>query len=250
MNLHEVYLAAQLAKNDNSGTEVDLSEYYIKSQIDSLISSKVDKVSGMGLSTNDFMNADKSKLDGLSNYDDTEVKAEIVNTVEQTALNRSTLGYQRKNLLMNNCRAITKNGVTATVNADGSISLSGSNTFGSPFMIYANLQTGAATGQYVDNKKFLPNGKYILSGSKSGVNLQVRLAEIENSEGELVASSNGGETAFTVTDAHKYVWSRILIRTNADFGEGITIYPMIRSAEITDDTYEPYRPSIEERLTA
>ncbi|MDE6789189.1 MAG: hypothetical protein K2J47_07720, partial [Ruminococcus sp.] len=39
--------------------------------------------------------------------------------------------------------------------------------------------------------------------------------------------------------------------------EGITIYPMIRSAEITDDTYEPYRPSVaeyianlEERITA
>lgn len=250
MNLHEIYLAAQLAKNDINNN-INLSDYYTKSQTDSLISGKVDKADGMGLSQNSFTDAEKSKLSGLENYDDMAIKAKIAKTDEQADLNRSTLGYQRKNLLMNNYKNITKNGVTATANADGSISLSGSNTFGSSFILYANLQTGAATGQYVDNKKFLSNGKYILSGSRSGVNLQVRLAETENSEGELVLSGDGGEAAFTVTDAHKYVWSRVLITSGADFGsEGVTIYPMIRSAGITDDTYESYKPSVEERLAA
>lgn len=143
MNLHEVYLAAQIAAK--GGGSADLSDYYTKSQTDQRITSKVaeivagapedfdtlkemsdwinehedsaaamnsailtnavaiankvDKVSGKGLSTNDFTNADKNKLDDLENYDDAEVKADIANTAEQTALNRSTLGYQRKNLL-------------------------------------------------------------------------------------------------------------------------------------------------------
>ena len=32
--------------------------------------------------------------------------------------------------------------------------------------------------------------------------------------------------------------------------ENLTFYPMLRYAEITDDTYEPYKPSVEERLAA
>lgn len=38
---------------------------------------KVDKVNGKGLSTNDYSTAEKNKLAGLSNYDDTEVKGDI-----------------------------------------------------------------------------------------------------------------------------------------------------------------------------
>lgn len=38
---------------------------------------KIDKVEGKGLSTNDFTDEDKTKLDGLSNYDDTEIREEL-----------------------------------------------------------------------------------------------------------------------------------------------------------------------------
>lgn len=41
------------------------------------LSSKVDKIEGKVLSTNDFTNDDKEKLDSLSNYDDSEIKEEI-----------------------------------------------------------------------------------------------------------------------------------------------------------------------------
>lgn len=41
------------------------------------ISNKVDKVEGKQLSSNDYTNADKTKLAGLSNYDDTNIKKEI-----------------------------------------------------------------------------------------------------------------------------------------------------------------------------
>ncbi|MDE7363335.1 MAG: hypothetical protein K2N27_00380, partial [Ruminococcus sp.] len=142
MNLHEIMLAKQLA-GENGGGDVDLSDYYTKSQTDQRISSKVaeivadapedfdtlkelsdwieshedsatamntaiaanttaimtkvDKVSGKGLSTNDFTNADKSKLDGLENYDDTDVKDDIAESKSQATINMTTLGYQRKN---------------------------------------------------------------------------------------------------------------------------------------------------------
>ena len=104
MSLHEVFLAAQLTNKNNSGN-ADLSDYYTKLQtnelisekvaeiiadapedfdtlkelsdwiyshedsaaaMNSAISGKVDKVSGMGLSQNSFTDAEKSKLSELA----------------------------------------------------------------------------------------------------------------------------------------------------------------------------------------
>lgn len=47
-------------------TSVDLTNYYTKGQTDTLLDSKVDKVVGKGLSTNDFTNAYKSILDNYT----------------------------------------------------------------------------------------------------------------------------------------------------------------------------------------
>ena len=43
------------------------------------VSGKVDKVSGKGLSANDYTNEDKAKLDGLQNYDDSSIVSLINN---------------------------------------------------------------------------------------------------------------------------------------------------------------------------
>lgn len=58
-------------------TAVDLSDYYTKEEADKLLDKKVDKVGGKGLSTNDYTNAEKTKLASLENYDDTQIKAEL-----------------------------------------------------------------------------------------------------------------------------------------------------------------------------
>lgn len=54
-----------------------------KSNISNLQSNKVDKIEGKGLSTNDFTNEYKEKLDDLENYDDTEVKKDISDIKEE-----------------------------------------------------------------------------------------------------------------------------------------------------------------------
>ena len=56
------------------GTPVDA---YTKQESDELLSNKVDKVTGKGLSTNDYTDEEKNKLNGLSNYDDTEVREQV-----------------------------------------------------------------------------------------------------------------------------------------------------------------------------
>ena len=48
-----------------------------KAYVDSELSEKVDKVSGMGLSSNDYTTAEKDKLAALTNYDDSTVNSAI-----------------------------------------------------------------------------------------------------------------------------------------------------------------------------
>ncbi len=52
---------------------VDLSGYALKSEIPD-VTKYVEKVQGMGLSSNNFTDDDKLKLDGLENYNDSDVK--------------------------------------------------------------------------------------------------------------------------------------------------------------------------------
>ena len=52
-------------KWDDLGGEVDFSNYYDTGTVDKLLNKKVDKVTGKELSTNDFTNTFKSKLEGI-----------------------------------------------------------------------------------------------------------------------------------------------------------------------------------------
>ena len=49
----------------------------LQTRVESIDNNKVDKVSGKGLSANDYTTAEKNKLAGLSNYDDTELRSDV-----------------------------------------------------------------------------------------------------------------------------------------------------------------------------
>lgn len=66
-----------VADSGGSGGGTDLSNYYTKSETDNKLNTKVDKVTGKGLSTNDYTTVEKNKLATLSNYDDTAIKQQI-----------------------------------------------------------------------------------------------------------------------------------------------------------------------------
>ncbi len=63
--------------NAENSENADLSNYYNKSQVDDLLTNKIDKATGMGLSSNDYTTTEKNKLSSLSNYDDTAIKSQI-----------------------------------------------------------------------------------------------------------------------------------------------------------------------------
>ena len=53
---------------------------------------KVDKVEGKALSTNDYTNEDKEKLDSLNNYDDTEIRNKIEEIINESPIFEAIYG--------------------------------------------------------------------------------------------------------------------------------------------------------------
>lgn len=70
-------LSVLFAGYEVSGGDVDLSDYYNKLETNTLLDTKVDKEIGKQLSTEDYTTVEKTKLAGLENYDDTDVKTGI-----------------------------------------------------------------------------------------------------------------------------------------------------------------------------
>ena len=105
------------------GLETDVTELQgtvsdVEGSISTLqtnLNNKVDKVQGKGLSTNDFTNAYKTKLDSLNNYDDTTVKQDI--TELQTDVNalETTVGNHTKSIETNATDITTLKGNVQTL---------------------------------------------------------------------------------------------------------------------------------------
>ena len=71
-----------------STSTVDLSGYYKNTEVDALLATKVTTVEGKGLSSEDFTLELKTKLEGLSNYDDTAL-ANRVTAIEDDYIKSS-----------------------------------------------------------------------------------------------------------------------------------------------------------------
>ncbi len=91
----------------------------------------------------------------------------------------------------------------------------------------------------------IENGRYILSGELDD-RAYIQYCYYDESGIHTLART---QKNITVTDAMTANSTRLIITAGAVFNNE-TIYPMLRCADITDDTYEPYKPSVEERLAA
>lgn len=143
-------------------------------------------------------------------------EAEYIDYAEQK------LHRVRKNLLQNTATSQTKNGVTFTVNADKSITCNGTTTNTIYFAVKDNV--------------VLESGTYVLTGCPldGGKNTF-----------KLYAQTPGG-TIFYVDEGAGAIINytskiRVLITILSGYTcNNLTFYPMIRKADIEDNTYEPY----------
>lgn len=123
-----------------------------------------------------------------------------------------------KNLLKNTLKSQTKNGVTFTVNDDGSVTVNG---------------TATENDAQVRIEYALDAGTYIANGGLKNDQIYAEIYKNWNWYGYVQ-----GDIEFAITE-------RTTIRYAINVTKGstvnnITIYPMIRLATETDDTYEPY----------
>ena len=135
---------------------------------------------------------------------------------------KDTLGYTvGKNLLENTATTTTISGVTCTVNDDGSVTLN-----------------GTATGNHVNfsikENFYLPNGEYILSGCPKGGSTNTYYFCLYDGE---TLCKDIGEGGTFVANGNMLQFVRIVIVSGQKV-ENLTFYPMIRKADVTDDTYE------------
>ena len=126
-----------------------------------------------------------------------------------------------KNLLNITAESTTINGVTFTVNADGSVTASGTAT--------ANTNFPLAT-------MTLPAGDYILSGCPSGGGFSTYMVFIQT--GSEAVYATGTSKAFSSTDGTASRKVLINIQRNVTVTD-LVFYPMIRAAALNKD-YEPY----------
>lgn len=186
------------------------------------ISKKVDKKDGYSL----VSDTEITRLAEVKNYDDTQVKNDI-------ALNTSSIGLNRKNLLKNTTGTKTESGVLFTVNADGSVTAK-------------RTETSESNSYYLINKISLKKGKYIFSGGNSDDrNIPYILIYTYKADNTYIGAISGN-TVFEVTDETMQYGFNI----NYPLGntEAVTFYPMLRYAEVTDDTYEPYQDDLHTQI--
>lgn len=150
--------------------------------------------------------------------------------IEQIYADNGVLGA--KNLLKNAGSTITQNGITATYNSDGSILLNGT----------ATANVGLVVSKDVSNNNFLPNGKYILSGSAVfSDNCYLWINKyVSGSGSSLVQLRTIGEIEFAI-DTSQYDGIKVGITVrNGTTLSNFLVKPMIRLASDPDDTYQPY----------
>ncbi len=175
--------------------------------------------------------------DTYETYSD-NVDTRLIENKSNTAINKSTLGYQCKNLLKNNAVTKTVNGITFTVNDDKSVTLNGASTAQADFYL---------RGAWGSTSEILQKNKYIASigVSQSSIFNGVVMHCINNTTS--IGSPSCNYPSLAVNSAITAVY--ISVSKGYTFSN-YKLYPMIRYADITDDTYEPYQPSVQEQITA
>lgn len=121
----------------------------------------------------------------------------------------------------------TDNGITYTVNSDGSVHAEGTATATSDFVLADVLE--------------LPNGDYILTGDTDSETAYANSSILFNEKSiSGTAHWNYGAESPCVFTVNNYTLRKLRIRITSGAFVNQTFYPMLRLASIKDDTYQPY----------
>jgi hypothetical protein len=245
-------LVALINSKAGSGGKIDLTNFYTKEEADGLLNGKVDKVSGKGLSTNDYTTAEKNKLAGIAagankTIVDSALSTTSTNTIQNKAVGLKFQGvdselsginsvlnstadeiativnkYGSKNLLNDSLLTnSTSAGITRTNNGDGSITYSGTSTLSNDTFIPLMATQPLDPGTYIFSVNATTSTSYSYQLYKNKAYWKnINITEpIEITESAIYAIG-------------------IVLGSKASISN--TFKPMLRYAAIKDDTYVPY----------
>ena len=132
-----------------------------------------------------------------------------------------------KNILPNGASTVTTNGITFTVNANGTVKATGTATADATLVLSSSF--------YVGNGR-----KVILSGCPSGGSTSKYFMYLTNENGNTSKGNDVGNGVTVTADANN-LGCRILVKSGQALGtSGITFSPMVRPANIRNASYVPY----------
>lgn len=245
--------------------KADASTTYTKTEVDTALSDKVDKVSGKGLSTNDFTDAMQTKLTGIAAGAEVNVQSDwnVTSTSSDAYIkNKPSLGTAAsKNWtsnISNSSATIPTSSVVYNANEARKTTEASLLNKGSKNILKI---TASSTGIFTVNS----DGTITINGSTGSSNSVLKLGKVTGSANTLVLSeSNGPGTSKCYVDVLDYGshqtmcsgsnatinWTcnnndvRLVALSNKTFSN-VVIKPMICS---TDDwalttTFVPYAPT-------
>ena len=223
--------------------------------LDTAVSNKVDKVAGKGLSTNDYDNADKGKVDSLgtaSTKNSTSVVTESSDLVESGAV-KDIVGWGNKNKLQvrkeltstslftvnrNNYDEVTSIVGNGSVTAEQTLWLIGDG------WNYSNCEDAS--------KYFKAGHTYTLSDGTNNDNNQFIQLNIRDSEGVIISARSDNLNTYyrtftmpsDLTGLKVHCWLRV---NNGQSMTNKAFYPQVEEgASIT--SFEPYHASVSDSL--
>ena len=239
--------SAASAKKDAERAELAAENAASAKRAAETAAKNAEAVSGVGIMT--------TKKSGIGKPDGETITADEDGTMRvlshsNVALNRQTLGYTKKNLLKLFDNSQTINGIEYIVDLnEGTITIDGKAT------AYSYSGMGFAV-----EKKYIKAGAYIFNGCPpggrvDGVDYYRQTLTLKYADGTTGSSFGdyGEDITFAVTQEEEnkgvYLHYTIYVFPGTTVNN-LTFYPMVRSADITDATFEPYIDDVDTRLKA
>lgn len=134
---------------------------------------------------------------------------------------------------------MTTNGITFTVNKDGSVTINGTTT-GTAWFSFSSKQSSVAQSEEYTSMR----GIYTLSGGAENVNLFIRF-DLESANGTQFDANNGVATTFTVPESG---WDRVALQMYIPSGRtfnNVTVKPMLEKGSIATDFVSYVKSNVE-----
>lgn len=158
-----------------------------------------------------------------------QIIGQATNTVD---LIKDTVGWTCKNKLKITGASTTIDGVTFTVNSDGTVSTSGTAVNNCAFILNSRL--------------LLSQGEeYILTGCPANGSVGTYSIRLRNPSSGILVGGDTGEGYKFVNSSDMGFAIYIGAGTNTT---GLVFSPMVRKSTVTDSTFEPYHITVEEAL--